>query len=226
LAGGRSRGRSPRLRGTRASRGWRTPRRPGNRGASRRPGGATTGSSTARQPSAPRAFPGLGAHRSTSPNWLNTNSGWWRARPKGPLWAPPSRSPRVGLSLASLSSARVFGPRRSRTLPIRWPGGLASAARFPGRRSRRVSTRPLWLAEAAYPVIARSPVTSPGRGTAARRRSRPRGRRAVSTRQGCRFKRWCGVSRRVFSSRGEDRRCAEPDDRRYGRARRRCKAGD
>src|SRR4051812_18061723 len=35
-----------------------------------------TGSSTARQPSALWTLPGLSAHRSTSPNWLNTNSGW------------------------------------------------------------------------------------------------------------------------------------------------------
>src|SRR6516162_3668227 len=36
---------------------------------------ATTDSSTARQPSALCTLPGLSAQRSTSPNWLNTNSG-------------------------------------------------------------------------------------------------------------------------------------------------------
>src|SRR6516162_6859811 len=37
---------------------------------------ATTGSSTVRQPSALCTLPDLRTHRSTSPNWLNTNNGW------------------------------------------------------------------------------------------------------------------------------------------------------
>src|SRR6202023_3323876 len=38
-----------------------------------------------------------------------------------------------------------------------WPGRSARAARFSGRLSHFVSKRPIWLAEAAEPVIARSP---------------------------------------------------------------------
>src|SRR3954451_7663216 len=65
----------------------------------------------------------------------------------------------VGLSLESMSSITVFDPRRRRTLSIQWPGRSASAARFSGRLSHFVSKRPIWLAEAADPLIARSPTT-------------------------------------------------------------------
>jgi hypothetical protein len=49
----------------------------------------------------------------------------------------------------------LFDDRRRRGLSIHWPGGSISAARFSGRLSHFVSTRPLWLAEAADPLIAR-----------------------------------------------------------------------
>ena len=75
LAAG-SRSRYAWLRETRTSRGWRRLHHPGNRGASLCPGSwRFTGSSTARQPAALCTSPGLSAQRSTSPNWLNTNSG-------------------------------------------------------------------------------------------------------------------------------------------------------
>jgi len=44
-------------------------------------------------------------------------------------------------------------------LSIHWPGRSARAARFSGRHSHFVSNRPIWLADAADPVIARSPIT-------------------------------------------------------------------
>src|SRR6516162_8072830 len=52
-------------------------------------------------------------------------------------------------------------PRRSPLLHLvdPCPGRSASAARFSGRLSHCVSKRPIWLAEAAEPVIARSPTT-------------------------------------------------------------------
>ena len=40
-----------------------------------------------------------------------------------------------------------------------WPGRSASVARLSGQLSHSVSNRPIWLAEAADPVIARSPTT-------------------------------------------------------------------
>jgi hypothetical protein len=53
----------------------------------------------------------------------------------------------------------IFGGRRLCTLSIHWPGRSASAARFSGRQSHFVSKRPIWLAEAAEPMVARSPTT-------------------------------------------------------------------
>src|SRR3954447_22546732 len=53
----------------------------------------------------------------------------------------------------------VFGDRRRRTLSIHWPSRSASTDRFSGRLSHFVSKRPIWLAEAADPLIARSPTT-------------------------------------------------------------------
>src|SRR6516164_9302460 len=63
------------------------------------------------------------------------------------------------LSLESISSTIVFGGRRWCTLSIHWPGRSARATRLSGRLSHFVSNRPIWLAEAADPVIARSPTT-------------------------------------------------------------------
>ena len=65
----------------------------------------------------------------------------------------------VGLSLESISSMTIFGPRRWRTLSIHWPGRSARAIRFSGRLNHFVSKRPIWLAEAADLLIARSPTT-------------------------------------------------------------------
>src|SRR5215217_2491592 len=65
----------------------------------------------------------------------------------------------VGLSLESMSSTITFDARRRCTLLIHWPGRSASADRFLGRLSHFVSKRPIWLAEAAEPLIARSPTT-------------------------------------------------------------------
>jgi hypothetical protein len=47
----------------------------------------------------------------------------------------------------------ILGGRRCCTLSVHWPGRSASAARFSGRLSHFVSKRPIWLAEAAEPVI-------------------------------------------------------------------------
>jgi len=58
-----------------------------------------------------------------------------------------------------MSSTTILAGRRCCTLSIHWPGRSVSAARFSGRQSHFVSNRPIWLAEAAYPVIARSPTT-------------------------------------------------------------------
>src|SRR5271168_955032 len=58
-----------------------------------------------------------------------------------------------------MSSTMVFGGFRWCTLSIHWPDRSARAARFSGRVSHSVSKRPIWLAEAADPVIARSPTT-------------------------------------------------------------------
>src|SRR3954452_8595578 len=65
----------------------------------------------------------------------------------------------VGLSLESMSSMTVFGLRRWRTLLIHRPGRSARAIRFSGRLNHFVSKRPIWLAEAADLLIARSPTT-------------------------------------------------------------------
>ena len=73
-----------------------------------------------------------------------------------------------------------------RNMSIHWPGRSARTARFAGWLSHFVSKRPIWLANAADPVIARSPTTQriAGRGTAGRRRSRLRSRlRAVGAQQ-------------------------------------------
>src|SRR3954452_19065175 len=53
----------------------------------------------------------------------------------------------------------VFGDRRWRSLSIHWPGRSISARRFSGRLNHFASKRPIWLAEAADPLIARSPTT-------------------------------------------------------------------
>src|SRR5207302_1343349 len=58
-----------------------------------------------------------------------------------------------------MSSTIIFGGRRRFTVSIQSPGRSASAARFSGRASHSASKRPIWLAEAAHPVIARSPTT-------------------------------------------------------------------
>jgi hypothetical protein len=58
-----------------------------------------------------------------------------------------------------MSSTIIFGGSRWCALSIHWPGSSASAARFSGRQSHFVSKRPIWLAEAATPVTARSPTT-------------------------------------------------------------------
>ena len=57
----------------------------------------------------------------------------------------------------------------------------AAGGRISGQLSHVVSKRPIWLAEAADWVIARSPTTqrSPDRGTAGQRRSHPHSHRAV-----------------------------------------------
>jgi hypothetical protein len=60
------------------------------------------------------------------------------------------------LGSESMSSTIRFGGRRWCTLSIDWPGRSASAARFPGRLRHLASKRPIWLAEAADLVIARS----------------------------------------------------------------------
>jgi len=63
------------------------------------------------------------------------------------------------LSLESVSSTIIFGCRRWCTLSIHWPARSASTPRFSGRLTHLVSKRPIWLAEATEPVIARSPTT-------------------------------------------------------------------
>ena len=62
-------------------------------------------------------------------------------------------------------------------------GQSANAARFSGRASHSVSKRPIWLAEAADPLIARSPLpnASLGHDAADRHHSRPRSRPAART---------------------------------------------
>jgi hypothetical protein len=64
----------------------------------------------------------------------------------------------VGGALARIHVERDGG-RRWCTLSIHWPDRSASAARFWDRLNRFVSKRPIWLAEAANPVIALSPTT-------------------------------------------------------------------
>jgi len=77
----------------------------------------------------------------------------------------------------------VLGGRRWGTLSIHLSGRSASAARFSGRISRFVSKRPIWLAESAEPVIARSPTTQRIAGSqhSDQRHSRPHSRRAART---------------------------------------------
>jgi hypothetical protein len=58
-----------------------------------------------------------------------------------------------------MSSTIILGARRWCTLSIQRPDRSASAARFSGRLSHFVSKRPIWLADAAKPIIARSPTT-------------------------------------------------------------------
>src|SRR5271170_7750740 len=58
-----------------------------------------------------------------------------------------------------MSSTMTLGGHRRCTLSIHWPGRSARAARFSGRLSHLVSKRPIWLAEVANPLIARSPTT-------------------------------------------------------------------
>ena len=65
---------------------------------------------------------------------------------------------RSGSRWKSMSSTVIFSGRRW-SLSIHSPGRSASAARFSGRLSYFVSKRPVWLAEAAESVIARSPST-------------------------------------------------------------------
>jgi hypothetical protein len=62
-------------------------------------------------------------------------------------------------------------------------GKVDERSKVLGRLSHLVSNRPIWLAEAAKPVIARMPTTHRiAGGTAARRRSHPRSRPAARTR--------------------------------------------
>ena len=53
----------------------------------------------------------------------------------------------------------ILGGCRWSTLSIHSAGRLARAARFSGQLSHFVSKRPIWLSEAAEPVITRSPTT-------------------------------------------------------------------
>jgi hypothetical protein len=65
----------------------------------------------------------------------------------------------IGLALLeSILSMTILGRRRCCTLSIHWPDKSARAARFSGQLSHFVSKRPIWLAEAADPVIAVQPV--------------------------------------------------------------------
>src|ERR1700730_9582145 len=56
-----------------------------------------------------------------------------------------------------MSSTTILGGPRWCPLSTHRPGRSARAARFSGRLSHFVSKRPIWLAEAAHPGIARSP---------------------------------------------------------------------
>ena len=70
-----------------------------------------------------------------------------------------------------MSSTTILGGRRVCTLSTQWPGRSVRAARFLGRLGHLVSNRPIWLAEAADPVIARSSEPSEHRLTQQARQS-------------------------------------------------------
>jgi len=76
--------------------------------------------------------------------------------------------------LNRVRSSRRLEAETHCNMSMHWPGRSARTAMFSSWLSHFVSKRPIWLANAADPVIAQSPATQriADRGTAGRRRSR------------------------------------------------------